>query len=84
MLYVNNYWKDKAAQLQAQVVELAQKSTETNTVIEKKYVTRTEIVKQRGDDIVKYVDREVVKYDTQCVIPPEFADAHNRAAEPPK
>ena len=84
MLYVNNWWKDKAAQLEKQVVELAQKSSETNTVIEKKYITRTEIVKQRGDDIVKYVDREVVKYDTQCVIPREFTEAHNRAAEPPK
>ena len=84
MLYVNNWWKDKAAQLQQQVAELAQKSAETNIVIEKKYITKTEVVKVRGDDIVKYVDREVVKYDTQCVIPQEFISAHNRAAEQPK
>ena len=84
MLYFNNWWKDKAAQLQAQVAELAQKSSETNTVIEKKYVTKTQVVKVRGDDIVKYVDREIVKYNNNCVIPPEFTDAHNRAAEQPK
>ena len=84
MLYVNNWWKDKAAQLQQQVAELAAKSSETNTVIEKKYITKTEVVKVRGDDIVKYVDREVVKYDAQCVIPQEFISAHNRAAEQPK
>lgn len=84
MLYVNNWWKDKAAKLEQQVTELAAKSTETNTVIEKKYITKTEVVKVRGDDIVKYVDREVVKYDTQCVIPKEFIEAHNRAAEQPK
>ena len=84
MLYVNNWWKDKAAQLQQQVAELAAKSSETNTVIEKKYITKTEVVKVRGDDIVKYVDREVVKHDAQCVIPQEFISAHNRAAEQPK
>lgn len=84
MLYVNNWWKDKAAQLQAQVAELAAKSSETNTVIEKKYVTKTQVVKVRGDDIVKYVDREIVKYNNNCVIPQEFTDAHNRAAEQPK
>ena len=84
MLYVNNWWKDKAAKLEQQVTELAAKSSETNTVIEKKYITKTQIVKQRGDDVIKYVDREVVKYDTQCVIPQEFVDAHNRAAEQPK
>ena len=84
MLYVNNWWKDKAAKLEQQVAELAAKSSETNTVIEKKYITKTEVVKVRGDDIVKYVDREVVKHDAQCVIPQEFISAHNRAAEQPK
>jgi len=84
MLYVNNWWKDKAEALQQQVSELAAKSSETNTVIEKKLVTKTEIVRVRGDDIVKYVDREVTKYNDTCVIPPEFVTAHNRAAEQPK
>jgi hypothetical protein len=84
MLYVNNWWKDKASQLEKQVQELAVKSAETNTVIQNKLITKTEIVKIRGDDIVKYVDREVVKYDTTCVIPQEFTQAHNRAAEQPK
>lgn len=84
MLYVNNWWKDKAAELEKQVAELAQKSTETNTVIEKKLITKTEIVRVRGDDIVQYVDREVTKYNNGCVIPTEFTQAHNRAAEQPK
>lgn len=84
MLYVNNWWKLKAAKLQQQVAELAQKSSETNTVIEKQLVTRTQVVKVRGEDIVKYVDREIVKYNNTCVIPTEFVRAHNSAAEQPK
>ena len=50
-------------------------------------MTKTQIVKTRGKDIVKYVDREIVKYDTKfakggmCEIPQEFIKAHNDAAE---
>jgi hypothetical protein len=55
-----------------------------------KVVTKTQIIKTRGEDIVKYIDREIVKYDEKfakggvCEIPQEFIDAHNRAAEAPK
>lgn len=84
MLKVNNWWKDKAAALEQQVVELAAKSAETNTVIEKQLVTKTQVVKVRGEEIVKYIDREIVKYNTQCEIPKEFITQHNRAAEQPK
>jgi len=84
MLKVNNWWKDKAAALEQQVVELAAKSAETNVVIEKQLVTKTQVVKVRGEEIVKYIDREIVKYNTQCEIPKEFITQHNRAAEQPK
>ena len=84
MLYVNNWWKDKAAQLQQQVVELEAKSSEANTQIETKIVTKTQIVKQRGDDVIKYVDREIVKINNNCVVPKEFVQAHNQSAEQPK
>ena len=55
-----------------------------------KIVKQTEYITTRGKDIVKYVDREVVKYDTkfasggQCEIPKEFIKALNDAAEVPK
>ena len=84
MLKVNNWWKDKVAALEQQVVELAAKSAETNVVLEKQLVTKTQVVKVRGEEIVKYIDREIVKYNTQCEIPKEFITQHNRAAEPPK
>ena len=84
MLKVNNWWKDKAAALEQQVVELAAKSAETNTIIEKQLVTKTQVVKVRGEEIVRYIDREIVKYNTQCEIPKEFITQHNRAAEQPK
>lgn len=84
MLYVNNSWKERAAKLQQQVAELEAKSSETNTQIETKTVIKTQIVKQRGDDVVKYVDREIVKINNNCVVPKEFVQAHNQSAEQPK
>jgi hypothetical protein len=49
-----------------------------------KTVTKTQVVKQRGEDIVKYIDREVVKFDANCAVPKEFVATHNQAAEAPK
>jgi transcriptional regulator of nitric oxide reductase len=49
-----------------------------------KTVVKTQVVRERGKDIVRYVDREVVKFDANCVIPQEFVTVHNRAAEAPK
>ena len=80
----NDAWLAKIKDLEVKVAEAESKSATTNTDIVEKIVTKTQIVKQRGQDIVRYVDREVVKYDTTCVIPKEFVVIHNKAAEAPK
>lgn len=84
MLYCDNTWKAAAAELEAKVAELSKQAETVNTEIKEKTVTKLQVVRVRGDDIVKYIDREVVKYDNTCVIPQTFVDAHNRAAEAPK
>lgn len=80
----NDAWLAKIKDLEVKVAEAEAKSATLNTDIVEKTVVKTQIVKQRGQDIIKYVDREVVKYDTTCVIPKEFVLIHNRAAEAPK
>lgn len=80
----NDAWLAKIKDLETKVAQAEAKSATLNTDIVEKTVVKTQIVKQRGQDIVKYVDREVVKYDTTCVIPKEFVLIHNRAAEAPK
>jgi hypothetical protein len=57
------------------------KSVEETVKIETKYINKTQVIRERGDDVIKYIDREVVKYDSTCVIPKEFIEAHNKAAE---
>ena len=80
----NDAWLARVKDLEVKVAEAEAKSATVNTEIVQKTVTKTQIVRERGQDIVQYVDREVVKYDNNCVIPKEFVTAHNKAAEAPK
>jgi hypothetical protein len=83
-------WQTRVKELEEKVAVAETQSKEENVKIVTKVVTKTQIVKVRGNDIVKYVDREIVKYDTKfapggvCEIPKEFIKAHNDSAEVPK
>jgi hypothetical protein len=83
-------WIARVQELEAKVEAAQVESVKENVKIETKIITKTQIVKQRGEDIVKYIDKEIVKYDTkflpggECEIPKEFIQAHNKAAEAPK
>jgi len=83
-LAVEQTWRERVAELEAQIVVAQAASQDANTKIETRVIKKTEYITRRGQDIVQFVDREVVKYDTTCVIPEPFIQAHNRAAEPVK
>jgi hypothetical protein len=74
-------WQAKIKELEVKVAEAEAKSAQENIKIVEKIVVQKQVVKERGKDIVQFVDREVVKYDNKCEIPQPFVDAHNRAAE---
>jgi uncharacterized membrane protein len=80
----NNAWLARVRELETKIAEAEAKSASINTNIVEKTVFKTQTIRERAQDTIKYVDREVVKYDTTCVIPQEFIQAHNRAAEAPK
>ena len=83
-------WLAKVKELEVKIQAAEVESEKENVKIETKVVTKTQIVKERGQDIIKYVDKEIIKYDTkflpggECEIPKEFIEAHNKAAEAPK
>ncbi len=83
-------WLAKVKELEAKVEAAQAESSKENVKIETKIVTNTKIVKERGQEIIKYVDKEIVKFDTkflpggECEIPKEFIYIHNKAAESPK
>jgi hypothetical protein len=67
--------------LREKVTVAEEQSVQETVKIETKYVNKTQVIRERGEDVLKYIDREVVKYDSTCVIPKEFIEAHNKAAE---
>ena len=83
-------WLARVQEIEDKVAAATVQSKEENVKIVEKLVKKTEYITRRGQDIVQYVDREIVKYDTKfapggmCEIPKEFIEAHNRAAEAPK
>lgn len=74
-------WKARVAELEIKVAQAEAKSATENVKIVTKVVKQLELVRTRGSDVVKYIDREIVKYDNVCPIPKEVVKAHNMAAE---
>jgi hypothetical protein len=83
-------WRERVAEMEQKVAEAQAESQKVNETVKTRVVTKTQVIRTRGEDIVKYVDREVVKYNTkfapggQCELPREFVKAINDAAEAPK
>ena len=87
---VEQEWRERVAEVEARVAAAEAKSAEENVKIVTKVVTKTQVIRTRGETITKYIDREIVRYDEKfarggmCEIPQEFIKAHNSAAEAPK
>jgi hypothetical protein len=75
-------WQARVKELEAKIAVAEAKSKEENVKIVNKIITKTEYYKERGQDIVQYVDREITKYDNTCPVPKEVVKAHNDAAVP--
>ena len=80
----NQQWELRVKELEAKVAEAEAISAKENVKIVEKVVTRTQIVRQRGRDIIVEVDRNREVLDKNCVVPKEFVTIHNKAAEPIK
>lgn len=74
-------WKAEVARLEKEVLEAQAKSAVETVKIVEKIVTKKEYYRVKGEDIIQYIDREIVKYDSSCDIPNEFIEAHNKAVE---
>ena len=73
-------WKARVAELEVQVAQAEAKSAQVNTKVVTKVVTKTQIIRQKGDDVVRYIDREITKYDAECKIPQVVIRAHDASA----
>ena len=80
-------WELKVAEMKVKIAEAETKSSEKNVEIQEKIVEKTKVVREKGRDIIKYVDKEIVKkeeiikYIENCPVPKDIIDIHNQAAE---
>jgi hypothetical protein len=81
VVYNQNIWLERVAELEKQVEVGKAKSEKVNVEVVTKYVTKTQVIKEKGDEVVKYVDREVIKIDERCTLSEEAIKAHNQAAK---
>ena len=77
----SNSYQTKIQALTEKILEAEVRASNINTEVVVKYVTKTQVIREKANEITKYVDREIVKYDTTCIIPVEVIQAHNEAAK---
>jgi hypothetical protein len=83
-LAVEMDWRERVAAVEARLAQAEKASAEANAQIDTRVQKQVTSIRQRMTYIKQYVDREVVRYNDQCVIPQPFIRAHNDAAEAPK
>ena len=73
-------WQLKVKEMEAKVAKAETESQKVTTEVVTKILTKKQVIKEKGDDIVQFIDREVVKYNNICTIPEVVITAHNAAA----
>ena len=80
-------WELKVKEMEAKVAQAETQSANKNVEIQEKVVEKTKVIREKGRDIIKYVDKEIVKkeevikYIENCPVPKDIIDLHNQAAE---
>jgi hypothetical protein len=77
---VEHEWRQRVADLEAQLKVAQEQSAQVNTVIQNRVITKTQVIKEKADTLVQFVDREVIKEVNNCPVPQEAIDVHNEAA----
>lgn len=83
---VEQEWRDRVHQLEEKLKLAQEQSTQVNTVIQDRVVTKTQVIREKADTLVQFVereifkDREIVKEVNNCPVPQEAIDVHNEAA----
>ena len=79
-------WRERVREAEAKVAASEKLSAETNTQVITKLVNNTNVIREKGQNIVSYIDREVVRnqevirFVEICPIPSVVIDTHNAAA----
>lgn len=76
-------WEYKANELKAKIAKMEADMSKSDIKIIEKVVTKTQTIREKGKQVIIYVDSNMGKYDErfskngQCVLPTEFFKAYN-------
>ena len=80
-------WELRVKEMEAKVAQAEAQSANKNIEIQEKIVEKTKVIREKGRDVIKYIDKEVIKkeevikYIENCPVPKEIIDLHNQATE---
>jgi hypothetical protein len=78
---------ERVKEMEAKVAAAEAESKKENIKIQEKVVYKQKLVREKGEEVIKYIDREIIKYDTKfapggiCELPKEFFILHNESAK---
>lgn len=80
-------WQARVKEMEAKIAIAEAEAAKKNTEILEKIVYRDRVIREKGNEVIKYVDKiivekeEIVKYIENCPLPKEFVEAHNDAVQ---
>lgn len=80
-------WRDKVEEVEKKLKIAEAKSGEVKVVIQEKVVYKNKVVREKAEEIIRFVDREVVKKEEVvkflevCPIPIDIIKLHNEATK---
>ncbi len=72
-------WRERVVELEARLKVAEAESARVNTVIQDRVVTKTQVIREKGETIVERVE-VAVPVNAACPVPQEAIDVHNEAA----
>lgn len=73
-------YEKEVADLKVKIAEAEKQSEITTIQVVEKLKIETQVIHEKGKDIIKYIDRKVVEYDNTCDLPELIVTIHNAAA----
>lgn len=80
-------WREEVRKVQEELDKAKNKVADVIIEVEEKVVYKDRIIKEQGQTLIQYVDREVIKkeeiikYIENCPVPTDLIDVHNEAAK---
>lgn len=72
-------WRERVVELEAKLKVAEAESAKVNTVIQDRVVTKTQVIREKGQTIIERVE-VAVPVNAACPVPQEAIDVHNEAA----